>query len=143
MMKLIPDHPSFFDYFFFLSFLFFVVIILMNLLIGLAVSDIALIKDQAEIMAYKSQIDLICTTEAILLDDPYNFLSNCKTFYWIHRMSRCSCWVKLRHYCYKTMLPFITFFNDKSVSDAGNRILLLHNKNKEKKKQSSPMNITA
>ena len=27
-------------------------------------------------MGYKSKIDLICKAEAIMLDDPYNFLSN-------------------------------------------------------------------
>ena len=39
-MKMVPVHPSFLDYLFFLTFLFFVAIILMNLLVGLAFSDV-------------------------------------------------------------------------------------------------------
>ena len=40
----------------------------MNLLIALAVKDIAMIKEQADIIANKSQIDLICTAKAMLFE---------------------------------------------------------------------------
>ena len=96
LMGKIPNHPSFFDYLFFLAFLFFVVIVLMNLLTGLAVSDVALIKNQAEVISYKSQVNLICTAEAILLDDPYNFLSNGTTCEWINKIPTNECWEKMR-----------------------------------------------
>jgi len=96
LMKMVPIHPSFLDYLFFLSFLFFVAIILMNLLIGLAVNDVALIKEKAEIIAYKSQVDLICTTEAILLDDPYNFLSQGTKCEWINKIPTNECWETVR-----------------------------------------------
>ena len=95
-MKMVPSHPSFMDYLFFLSFLFFVVIILMNLLTGLAVNDVAVIKEQAEIISYKSQIDLICAAEAILLDDPYNFLSNGTKCEWINKIPTTECCEKIR-----------------------------------------------
>ena len=112
---MVPVHPSFLDYLFFLSFLFFVAIILMNLLVGLAVNDVAEIKEKAEIIAYKSQVDLICTTEAILLDDPFNFLSQGTKCEWINKIptiecftSIRSCWNKVRSCLHRIMLPFIT-----------------------------------
>ena len=134
LMKMVPIHPSFLDYLFFLSFLFFVAIILMNLLIGLAVNDVALIKEKAEIIAYKSQVDLICTTEAILLDDPYNFLSQGTKCEWINKIptNECwetvrSCWGKIRSCLHQIMLPFITF--SLTPKDAARRILLFNVEN--------------
>ena len=73
-MRMIKTHPPFIDYLFFLAFLLFVVIILLTLLTGLAVSDVTITQEQAGIIAYKSQVDWICTAEAILLDDTFNFL---------------------------------------------------------------------
>ena len=135
-MKKIPNHPSFFDYLFFLAFLFFVVIILMNLLTGLAVSDVTIVKEQAEIIAYKSQVDLICTAEAILLDDPYNFLSNGTKCEWINKMPTNDCWKavrahwdKIRSCIHRTMLPLITC--SLTPNDAAKSILLFNKSNQE------------
>ena len=130
-MKMVPVHPSFLDYLFFLTFLFFVAIILMNLLVGLAVNDVTEIKEKAEIITYKSQVDLICTTEAILLDDPYNFLSQGTKCEWINKIptyecftSIRSCWNKVRSCMHRIILPFITCsFTPK---DAARRILIFN-----------------
>ena len=46
-------------YFFFLVFVFLIVVVMMNLLNGLAVSDIGVIQEEAQIYAYYSQVDLI------------------------------------------------------------------------------------
>ena len=63
-------------YIFFLSFVFLIVIVLFNLLNGLAVSDTGLIRDKAEIFSYRSQVETISTFESMLLGDPFDFLSN-------------------------------------------------------------------
>merc|ERR1719394_2023002 len=60
----------------FIAFIFFIVVVLMNLLKGLAVSDITIIRDEAEVLSLKSQVDLISYWESILLNDPYNFLTS-------------------------------------------------------------------
>jgi len=63
-------------YAFFLSFVFLIVVVLMNLLNGLAVSDTGLIREKAEIFSYRSQVETISTFESMLLGDPFDFLSN-------------------------------------------------------------------
>lgn len=63
-------------YLFLLSFIFLIVVVLMNLLNGLAVSDTGLIREEAEIVTYISRVETISCTEAVLLGDPFNFLSN-------------------------------------------------------------------
>ena len=63
-------------YIFFLSFTFLIVVVLFNLLNGLAVSDTGIIRDKAEIYSYKSQVETISTFESMLLGDPFDFLSN-------------------------------------------------------------------
>jgi len=63
-------------YLFFLSFVFLIVVVLMNLLNGLAVSDTGLIREKAEIFSYRSQVETISTFESMLLGDPFDFLSN-------------------------------------------------------------------
>jgi len=60
----------------FLLFVFFIMLVLVNLLNGLAVSDIALIQKEAEIMSQVSRVELMCHIESILLGDPFYFLTN-------------------------------------------------------------------
>ena len=63
-------------YAFFLVFIFLIVVVLMNLLNGLAVSDTNDIKDKAEIYSYISRVETISYLESVLLGDPFDFLSN-------------------------------------------------------------------
>ena len=63
-----------FSYVFFLLFLFLIVVVLMNLLNGLAVSDTGLIREEAEIHAHVCRVEVIAQVEATLLGDPANLL---------------------------------------------------------------------
>jgi len=60
----------------FLFYVFFIMLVLVNLLNGLAVSDIADIQKQAEIMSHIKRVELMCHIESILLGDPFLFLTN-------------------------------------------------------------------
>ena len=78
------------SFIFFLSFVFLIVVVLMNLLNGLAVSDTGAIQEKAEIYGYISQVETISYTESILLGDPFNFLSNWPTLKWLLNVPSCS-----------------------------------------------------
>ena len=69
----IPFHSPF-SYVFFLLFLFLIVVVLMNLLNGLAVSDTGLIREEAEIHAHVCRVEVIAQVEATLLGDPAHLL---------------------------------------------------------------------
>ncbi|KAB7498869.1 Transient receptor potential cation channel protein painless, partial [Armadillidium nasatum] len=56
----------------FVIFVFLIVLVLMNLLNGLAVSDIQLIQQEAEIVSYRSRVELISYIESVFLVNPYN-----------------------------------------------------------------------
>ena len=58
-----------------LAFVFLIVVVLMNLLNGLAVSDTGTIREKAEIFSYRSQVETISTFESMLLGDPFDLLS--------------------------------------------------------------------
>ena len=64
------------NFIFFLTFVFLIVVVLMNLLNGLAVSDTGAIQEQAEIYSYLSRVETISYLESVLLGDPFDFLSN-------------------------------------------------------------------
>jgi len=68
------------NYLFFLTFVFLIVVVLMNLLNGLAVSDTGVIQEQAEIFSYLSRVETISYLESVLLGDPFDFLSNVPKF---------------------------------------------------------------
>ena len=93
----------------------------------------AFFKEQAEIIAYKSQVDFICTAEDILLDDTFNFPSNNTKCEWINRFPtpNCwkrvrACWSRIRSCIYKGILPIITCsFTQRKAAE---RILLLNQK---------------
>merc|ERR1719189_767987 len=75
------DSPfKYLNYIFFLSFVFLIVVVLMNLLNGLAVSDTGAIQEQAEIYSYLSRVETISYLESVLLGDPFDFLSNVPRF---------------------------------------------------------------
>ena len=72
-----PDSKlSWLAFSFLVTFVFLIVVILMNLLNGLAVSDTGLIMEQAEIVSYISRVETISYLESILLGDPFDFLTN-------------------------------------------------------------------
>ena len=83
------------DYLFFLSFVFLIVVVLMNLLNGLAVSDTGVIQEKAEIVSYISRVETISYTESVLLGDPFNFLSNWPALRWLSNFPSCSCCAQL------------------------------------------------
>ena len=102
--------------FLFIAFIFFIVVVLMNLLNGLAVSDITIIRDEAEVLSLKSQVDLISYWESILLNDPYNFLTSWPKFLSSLPSLSCCFWVKKFPGC-ETFLSKLT---------GGTRILLFY-----------------
>eukprot|EP00095_Tigriopus_kingsejongensis_P000143 maker-scaffold188_size271682-snap-gene-1.26 protein:Tk00143 transcript:maker-scaffold188_size271682-snap-gene-1.26-mRNA-1 annotation:"transient receptor potential cation channel protein painless" len=69
-------------YLFLLAFVFLIVVVLMNLLNGLAVSDTGLIQEEAEIVSYISRVETISYAESILLGDPFDFLSQWAPVSW-------------------------------------------------------------
>ena len=76
-------------YVFLLTFVFLIVVVLMNLLNGLAVSDTGVIKAEAETYAYKAQVELISYMESVLLGDPFNFLANWPAWIWLRKIPNC------------------------------------------------------
>ena len=54
-------------YLYLLAFVFLIVVVMMNLLNGLAVSDTGVIRHEAEIYAYKCQVEIISYLEAMML----------------------------------------------------------------------------
>merc|ERR1719430_531407 len=79
------------SYTFFLAFVFLIVVVLMNLLNGLAVSDTGIIQEKAEIVAYLSRVETISYAESLLLGDPFDFLSNVPTLKWMMNIPSLSC----------------------------------------------------
>ena len=80
------DKSNWLSFLYLIAFVFLIIMILMNLLNGLAVSDTGLIREQAELVSYIARVDTISYTEAILLGDPRDFLSNWPTFRWISNL---------------------------------------------------------
>ena len=78
-------------YLFFLGFVFLIVVVLMNLLNGLAVSDTGIIQEKAEIVTYISRVETISYTESVLLGDPFDFLSRWPAFKWVKDVPSLSC----------------------------------------------------
>ena len=103
-------------YMFFLSFVFLIVVVLMNLLNGLAVSDTAIIQEKAEIVTYISRVDTISYTESVLLGDPFNFLSNWPAFKWLKNCGSWSC-------CFQLLKN--KFCKDKMITVTGAKDILL------------------
>ena len=77
-------------YIYLLAFIFLIVVVLMNLLNGLAVSDTGVIRAEAEVYAYKTQVEIISYLESTILGDPFNFLANWPAFVWLRKLPSCS-----------------------------------------------------
>ena len=86
----IPFTSNAISYAIFLAFIFLVVVVLMNLLNGLAVSDTGLIREEAEVVGWSSRVELITYTESMLLGDPFYFLSNWPAFKLLQRIPSCA-----------------------------------------------------
>ena len=71
------------SYSFFLLFVFLIVVVLMNLLNGLAVSDTSKIQEKAEVVAQLSTVETVSYAESLLLGDPFDFLSNVPALRWV------------------------------------------------------------
>ena len=116
----------------FITFIFLIVVVLMNLLNGLAVSDIGHIRDEAEVLSLKSQVDLISYWESILLNDPYNFLTSWPKLlaalpsfsfcFWVKKVPGCESFLSkitggTRILLFYECLPFksATFFPNKRI----------------------------
>lgn len=67
-------------YIFLLAFIFLIVVVLMNLLNGLAVSDTGIIREKAQIVSAISRVETISYIESLMLGDPFDFLSNWPPF---------------------------------------------------------------
>ncbi|TRY61746.1 hypothetical protein TCAL_09528 [Tigriopus californicus] len=67
-------------YLFLLAFIFLIVVVLMNLLNGLAVSDTGIIREKAQIVSAISRVETISYIESLMLGDPFDFLSNWPPF---------------------------------------------------------------
>lgn len=84
------------------AFVFFIIVILINLLNGLAISDTGDIKQQAELVCYKATIEAIFYTESILMGDPTNFLSNyCPK--WLTKIPNIALMMRL----FRCRIPFV------------------------------------
>ncbi len=86
----IPYTDNVISYLVFLAFIFLVVVVLMNLLNGLAVSDTGLIREEAEVVGWSARVDLITYTESMLLGDPFYFLSNWPPIRLLQRIPSCA-----------------------------------------------------
>merc|ERR1712012_183159 len=96
-------------YIFLLCFVFLIVVVLMNLLNGLAVSDTGIIQEEAEIVTYISRVDTISYTESVLLGDPFGFLTNWPAFKWLKNVPNMSCCKPLhQNKTFSTMFHKIT-----------------------------------
>uniref|UniRef100_A0A0K2VB98 Transient receptor potential cation channel protein painlesslike [Acyrthosiphon pisum] n=1 Tax=Lepeophtheirus salmonis TaxID=72036 RepID=A0A0K2VB98_LEPSM len=79
------------SYAFLLSFVFLILVVLMNLLNGLAVSDTGLIRAKAEIVSFVSRVETISYTESLLLGDPFDFLSSWPSFKLLMALPNLAC----------------------------------------------------
>merc|ERR1711994_855620 len=117
-------------YSFFLAFIFLIVVVLMNLLNGLAVSDTNDIKEKAEIYSYISRVETISYMESVLLGDPFDFLSNVPVFLaslpsgsLLRQMYRNACCRKvISKLGAKSFLLFYNYLPDKQVTISPNAV---------------------
>ena len=108
----IPFTDNVVSYLVFLLFIFLVVVVLMNLLNGLAVSDTGLIREEAEVVGWSARVDLITYTESMLLGDPFYFLSNWPPIKLLQRIPNCAVCrynknVQYKQASYLNLFPFV------------------------------------
>ena len=109
------DQQALFGKIVFLLYIFFIMLVLVNLLNGLAVSDISVIQKEAELLSYVSSVELIAFIESMLLGDPFHFLTNWPPFAWGRRLPPCDCFRSIyklgpiRYFLTKTMGTTLLF----------------------------------
>ncbi|TRY66637.1 hypothetical protein TCAL_16461, partial [Tigriopus californicus] len=86
----IPFTGNVLSYLIFLAFIFLIVVVLMNLLNGLAVSDTGLIREEAEVVGWTSRVESITYVESMLLGDPFYFLSNWPPIKILQKIPNCT-----------------------------------------------------
>ena len=86
----LPFTENVISYLVFLAFIFLIVVVLMNLLNGLAVSDTGLIREEAEVVGWSSRVELITYIESMLLGDPFYFLSNWPPIKLLQKIPSCA-----------------------------------------------------
>jgi transient receptor potential cation channel subfamily A protein 1 len=87
--------PDWFAILLFLSFVFFIMLVLVNLLNGLAVSDIGLIQKQSEVVALTSRVELVSYIESMFLGDPFQFLTNWPPVKLLRTLPACDCFRRM------------------------------------------------
>ena len=110
----------------FVLFVFLIVLVLMNLLNGLAVSDIQVIQQEAEIVSYRSRVELIAYIESVFLSNPFQQFTCGK----LCEEDNCcfrTCvlptnpFLKLLHYLGKRTLMFCSCLSDQQITMFPNR----------------------
>ena len=106
----------------FLLWVFAVMLVLMNLLNGLAVSDIAMIQTEAEILSYVSRVESIAFIESMLLGDPFEFLTNWPRYKWSKYLPACACYHGLSrkqfciNSCFNRLIGNTLLFTDRLMN---------------------------
>lgn len=124
------DINSWMSFAFLLAFVFLIIVVLMNLLNGLAVSDTGLIREQAELVSHRARVETISYTESILLGDPRDFLSNWPPFRWFANMPSMA--------LMRCLFENKTAFHLLRKVTGANRILLFYTTLKDKSVKFSP-----
>ena len=120
----------------FLVWVFFVMLVLMNLLNGLAVSDIAMIQKEAEILSYVARVDSVAFIESMLLGDPFDFLTNWPRYSWSEYLPSCGCYrgfsrkTRCLNSCFSKIVGNTLLFTDRLMNK---RAVFQPNKSKKER----------
>merc|ERR1712037_64114 len=110
-------------YTFFLAFIFLIVVVLMNLLNGLAVSDTNDIKEKAEIYSYISRVETISYMESDLLSNVPAYLASLPSGSLLRQMYRNPCCRKvISKLGAKSFLLFYNYLPNKQVTISPNAV---------------------
>jgi len=86
----------------FLLYVFFIMLVLINLLNGLAINEISEIRRDAEIVNCAARIELISYIESILLGDPFGFLRNFPESKFAQKLPPCNIF-RVSYPCFKRL----------------------------------------
>jgi transient receptor potential cation channel subfamily A protein 1 len=101
----------------FVLYIFFIMLVLVNLLNGLAVSDISVIQREAEIVSCVSRVELISYIESVLLGDPFQFLTNFPASRLAQRLPTCNLFAAIyRTSCMQRFLSGRRSFRESKIN---------------------------